>query len=526
MISHLPLPSDHEAELERRVSATERLVDFAQFVDPTYVVDPMHRVIASALDKVISGEYQRLGLRGLIVNVPPQHGKSDLVSVKFPAFSFGKNPTWPIILTSYASELAEDKSFQIRELVRGDSYRKLFPNTRLHPDSQAKNMWKLDTPYEKTHLLTGGVNSGVTGFGGMIGIIDDPYKNWQEAQSVTTRATVSNFYKSVLRTRLWDGSFVILPMTRWHPDDISGELARTGNWAVLRIPAICESQALRDENNKLYGLPPGLPDPLGRQEGEACSPSRFPLPLLRGNEIDLGTVLFRALYQQDPRGVHESISISEDDILRRDTVPAEVKQRSIKCRYWDKAGTELGGKYTASVMMQYDPREDFWWIDSDEIEHFQYSARKREQRIQEVSDRDDKNYGYGEMMTVVEQEPGSGGLESAENTLTGLTGVNAQIDKVNTNKDVRLQPFIARIEARRVIVTRGSGGDKLVAELKTLPNSVYRDLSDCAGGAYAKIAQRLKAKPAHALIQSTSRAEIMNRHMQIDRRRRDVKFNR
>lgn len=512
-------------ELEARLKARESMIGFAKYVDPSYIVDPLHVAIGAALDRVISGEYQSLGLRGLIINVPPQHGKSDLVSVKFPAFSFGKRPTDPIILTSYASELAEDKSFQVRGLLRSDAYQRLFPETRLHPDSQAKNMWKLDAPYQKTHLLTGGVNSGVTGFGGMIAIIDDPYKNWEDAQSPTQRNKVDTFYRSVLRTRLWKDAFVIVLSTRWHPDDLPGVLARTGRWAVLRVAAIAETQEVRDKNNELYGLPPGLPDPLGRNVGEACSPSRFPVEMLRENEIELGQLMFRAIYQQDPRGITEMKPLTTDDFERRDSVPDDVIARSRKLRYWDKAGTEGGGKFTASVLMMYDPDTDFWWIPSSEIEHFQYGAHKRELAIQEVSQRDDERYGYGEVETYIEQEPGSGGKESAENTLIGLTGVNARLDKVNTDKDVRIQPFLAKCQAKRVYITRGSGGDKLLAELLALPNATYRDLSDCAGGAFAKLVQKYKGQPAVSVIHSTHRERVSGYLDRLHRRRtRNVNY--
>jgi phage terminase large subunit-like protein len=512
-------------ELHSRIAARERIIDFAKYVDPAYIVDPLHEAIGAALDRVISGEYQRLGLRGLIINVPPQHGKSDLVSVKFPAYSFGKNPEQPIILTSYASELAEDKSFQVRGILRSDAYQRLFPETRLHPDSQAKNMWKLDAPYQKTHLLTGGVNSGVTGFGGMVGIIDDPYKNWEEAQSPTTRTKVDNFYRTVLRTRLWQNSFVIVLSTRWHPDDLPGVLARTGKWAVLRVAALAETQDERDANNVLYGLPMGLPDPLGRQPGEACSPSRFPVPMLLENKEELGSLMFRAIYQQDPRGITELKPLTSDNFERRDSVPDDVIARSVKYRYWDKAGTEGGGKFTASVMLMYDQLSDMVWIPSTEIEHFQYGARKREIAIQAVSDRDDARYGYGEVHTWIEQEPGSGGKESAENTLTGLTGVNAQLDKVNTDKDVRIQPFLAKCQAGKVCITRGSGGDKLITELLALPNAVYRDLSDCAGGAFAKLVQSIKNRPSWELIQAEQRAHSSSYLNRLDQRRRTRNVN-
>jgi phage terminase large subunit-like protein len=497
-----------------REKARSSLLAFTQFTFPNYVADPLHIAIANALDLVAEGKIDRL-----IISIPPQHGKSELCSVRFPAYWLGKNPDMPVILTSYSADLASDKSQQVRDLVNSDKYRKIFPEIQLNRASQAKDYWKLDK--FRGYLLSGGVDGPLTGFGAKLGIIDDPYKNWEEAQSETNRRKVSNWYKTVFRTRIWEGGRIVFPMTRWHVDDLAGEFIRTGEWYVLRIPAIAESQKVRDAINDKMGLPLNLPDPLLREEGESASPKRYSKQALESLQSDLTELMFQALYQGFPT-LATGNKVKEEHFMWIDDIPKDIISRCTLIRYWDKAGTEDGGKYSAGVLMMYDPKEDYYYIPDYEIRHFRYSANKRELAIRETAQSDYDRYN-GAVRTFVEQEPGSGGKESAENTLYNLSDFMIEVDKVRADKDTRFEPFAGKIQQKRVRFTRGKNCEWLRDEALSIPNGIYRDMTDAAAGCYAKIRQLVKKQPTftapiiHQMLGSSNDSSLLMREMNIIR---------
>lgn len=283
------------AEKARRERARRRLEPFTTYTFPKYVVEPVHSLIASTLDRIVSGEIKRL-----MIFAPPQHGKSELVSVRLPAAWLGRRPEDPVILSSYAASLAEGKSRQVRQIVEGEEFHHLFPGLHTRADSRAVDEWHLAD--HRGYLKAVGVGGPVTGHGSMLGIIDDPFENWAQAQSKTIRDKVWDWWRATFRTRIWEGGAVVLIMTRWHTDDLAGRLlAEQGNeWMVLRLPAVAETQQVRDEAARLLGLRGGLPDPLGRQPGEPLAPRRYSAEALAALRRDVGSLAWAAEYQGFP----------------------------------------------------------------------------------------------------------------------------------------------------------------------------------------------------------------------------------
>ena len=178
-----------------------RLLDFTEYTYPQYVADPVHALMAVTLDRVVAGELKRL-----MIFAPPQHGKSELISVRLPAFWLGTHPDDPVILTSYGATLAESKSRQVRDILIGDEFRSLFGElapvdepVQLRPDSRAVARWQLAE--HRGSMLAVGVGGPVTGHGARLGIIDDPFENWEQASSQTHRDRVWDWYRGTFRTR-------------------------------------------------------------------------------------------------------------------------------------------------------------------------------------------------------------------------------------------------------------------------------------------------------------------------------------
>src|ERR1035441_2247792 len=183
-------------ELVLKSAARNDLLSFSQILDFKYTVNWHHEVIARALEKarqqIENGQKARI-----ILEVPPRHGKSELATIKFPAQTLGLHPDWPIIVSSYSAELAEDFGLKTRDIINDERYRAIF-GTNLRQDTQARGRWLTDGGggYNAT-----GVGGAITGRGFKVGIIDDPFKNREEADSEVIREKVWNWYTSTFYTR-------------------------------------------------------------------------------------------------------------------------------------------------------------------------------------------------------------------------------------------------------------------------------------------------------------------------------------
>ena len=294
-------------EAAARELARRRLLPFIKRNLPGYEPGWIHADICQKLEKFSQDVVDRKSPR-LMLFVPPRHGKSEIASKNFPAWHMGRNPTHEIIQASYASDLALDFSRKVRDQIKSAVYRALF-ETKLDRNSQALERW--NTTAGGAYAAVG-VRGPITGRGAHIGIIDDPVKDRQDAESPALRQQIKDWYSSTFYTRLAPGGGVLIIMTRWHEDDLAGwlvslmeeaekEARMTGEWPedadrweIIRYPAIAE------EDEKF------------RKKGEALHEARYPLPALRKIKRTLINRDWIALYQQRP--------VAEDgDFFKRST---------------------------------------------------------------------------------------------------------------------------------------------------------------------------------------------------------------
>lgn len=490
-------PQDAAQELLRRRNARKSLLDFTQYTYPQYQADPVHHLIASYLDRVVAGEIKRL-----MVFAPPQHGKSELTSVRLPAYWLGRRPNDPIIVTSYGAELAEGKSRQARDIVESAEYRALFGDLRageiesvqVRPDSRAVQRWQLMPPH-RGRMLAVGVGGPVTGHGALLGIIDDPHANWEEAQSETLRNRVWEWFRGTFRTRIWEGGAIVLIMTRWHEDDLAGKLlkAQPGAWTVLRLPALAESQEERDENNRHMGLAPGESDPLDREAGAALSPQRFSATELQSIRRDVGSVVFASEYQGGPRA-------SEGNLIKRTMlriVHHAPPATAWRVRYWDKAvSTKKGAKFSAGVRLAItlDGR-----VFVEDVVRGQWSTKDRREIMVQTAELDAQAFNNS-VFIFIEQEPGSSGVDSVQDEIRLLARFPVFADKATGDKDVRLMPFIAQAEALNVMLLAGAWNQAYIDEMVVVPNGTYRDQVDATAGAYNRAIELIHLQPEGAVV--------------------------
>lgn len=228
----------------------------------------------------------------LILTMPPRHGKSRL-SECLAAWHLGHHPRHEVIVASYALTPAQDRTRAARELILAADTLAAFPHLTISPDTASKTDWRLSIGGRQGGgVYAAGVRGSLTSRGAHLLDIDDPIKDWEDAQSPAQRAKTWDWYTSTAVTRVAPGGGILLILTRWHEDDLAGRIKEHSaheGWTIIDFPAIAEA----DEYSTITGR-------LLRRAGEALHPARYPLSALEQIRATLGPTQFSALYQQRP----------------------------------------------------------------------------------------------------------------------------------------------------------------------------------------------------------------------------------
>lgn len=257
------------------------MLAYFTFVDRNYRVNGFHTSLARQLAPILARGHGRV-----IISAPPQHGKSEFVSRKLPAYVMGRYPHWDVIAASYGDDLVKLNGAAVRDLVGSAEHAAVFPEATLRSDTTAKDYFAT----ENGRYLGTTVRGGATGFGARLFVIDDPFKDRVEADSITTQTAVWNWFKSVAYTRLAEDSVLIIMHTRWSENDLVGQALKKlkhEDWLVINLPALAEDNDL-----------------MSRKPGEALVPERFSVPALHRIRQTMGGEDGRdwlALYQGKPR---------------------------------------------------------------------------------------------------------------------------------------------------------------------------------------------------------------------------------
>jgi predicted phage terminase large subunit-like protein len=368
-----------------------------------------------------------------VIEMPPRHGKSEACSRKFPPWVLGKRPDCEIILATYAADLSEDMSRVARSTLR--RHHDLF-KIKISSDSQAVNRWGIAD--HRGGMVACGVGGPLTGRGADILIIDDPHKNWEEAQSRARRDAVWNWWLTVARTRLAPGGSVIIIMTRWHPDDLVGRLQNTKGWKNHRWQELklrCFASADKD-------------DPLGRQPGEMLWPGRFSIEELAEIRADFSPQQFDALYQQEP--AMEGGQIFKREwwrYKRREAFP--VFHRMIQS--WDTA-FKKGQENDYSVCTTWGEADDGYYLVDLWRNKVEYPDLKRV--MQTNFDRFRGGYNGGAGVTGVLVEDAASGQDIIAEFKRG-SSIPILAVKVSKDKLIRAHAVTPVVESGRAILPEG-----------------------------------------------------------------------
>ena len=282
-------------------------------------------------------------IRRLIVTMPPQHGKSVGATTLLPAYILGLDPDCRVAIASYSGLLASKFNRRVQRILDSREYAAFFPATTIkhgaRPPGYIRTSDEVEIVDRRGGLLSVGREGSLTGNRVDCFILDDLYKDAQEANSPLVRSNCWEWYTSVVRTRMHNTSRELIVFTRWHEEDLIGEILKREPAEALQLGTAPSDCWLHLNFEALKASPPTEIDP--RPQGEALWEAQHGAALL-ASKRRLDPLQFEAMYQGHPssrEGLLYGLNFSEYD-----TLPHEIVRRA---NYTDTADT--GDDYLCSV---------------------------------------------------------------------------------------------------------------------------------------------------------------------------------
>jgi len=384
-------------------------------------------------------------------------------------------PEAQVIQASYSFNLAMDLSRRCRDIIRSEKYQTCFPFIRLRDDQNVKTHYMNTTGGFRVSVGTG----GITGFHGHIIIVDDPLDP-NESLSEAKLDAANTWMSETLSQRKIDKTETptILIMQRLHQNDPTNtmmeqakELQRIEG-GRLKVKHLCLPAEITERLN-----PPALKK---YYKKGLMDPVRLPVSVLNDNKAR-GDFVYSGQYLQWP--VPRGGGMFKTDRIKIDT-PVSTKFVE-KVRYWDKAGTEAGtGAYTVGALLGKDREGRFWILD---IQRGRWESSEREKVIKATAKIDGFDIRIG-----LEQEPGSGGKESAQSTVRNLAGYKVVVDRPTGSKEDRADPYSVQVNNGNVYMVQADWNREYVNELQFFPLSQYKDQVDASSGAFNILARGIR----------------------------------
>jgi predicted phage terminase large subunit-like protein len=447
------------------------------------------RFLYEQLNRVTDGKCKRL-----MIFMPPRHGKSETVTVRYTAWRLLRDPKLNVILGSYNQRLADRFSRKIKRIVENsDARHPLTTPASAEPSatppleggellaatasvdspllhhSSSPRLLRSVSEWETTGggvVRSVGVGGGIAGFGAGLIVIDDPVRNRADAESETYREKVWDWFNDDIYTRLEPNAAIILIQTRWHEDDLAGRLLKEEKdggekWDVINFPAIAT------EN-----------DQLGRKPGQALCSKRYSVAALERIKKKLGSYSFSALYQQDPVPAKGGRFRREWFKTIVDAAPDGLRWK----RGYDLAiSIKTSADYTASFRCAFDRQGNLYIADG---------FRKR------MEFPDQRRY----IIERMQNEPGTEhGIESAMHGKAVVQELRREPTvrryafrevPVDGDKLTRALSWLNLAEAGKVFLVRGPWIDDFIDEVCRFPSGRYDDQVDAVSIAVSMLSRR------------------------------------
>ena len=426
----------------------------------------------------------------LIINVSPGSTKTVTCSIMFPAWCWTKWYWMRFITASYSNALSMESADYCRDLIKSPEFQKIYPDINIREDKDTKTNFKVvkksmgfggkGTPMKQMGgggRYTTSVGGTLMGFHADILIVDDPL-NPTEAASEVQLGIANHWMEQTLPTRKTNKDITptILIMQRLHQSDCSG------HWLAKQktnLKHICLPGEIRNYKEKLN--PPELAK---FYKDDLFDPQRMSWEILKDLEADLGQYGYAGQIGQDPTPPGGGMfKVDHFQIVSTLPNPRDVIHT---IRAWDKAGTVNAGAYTAGVKMA--KLIDNKWIVLD-VKRGRWATHERERIIRETAETD----GVG-VEIWIEQEPGSSGLESAENTIRNLAGFIAKKQTATGDKPTRADPFSVQVNIGAVQLLNGHWNFAYIEEFRFFPFGTYKDQVDSSSLAWSKLVSKKIAR--------------------------------
>jgi predicted phage terminase large subunit-like protein len=489
-ITETKLPSQDPPTLDERryrlIWAKTRLAEQSlhDFVSQAWhVIEPEEKffdnwhiqAICFHLEAVTEGKIPQL-----LINVPPGTMKSLLCCVFWPAWVWTTKPGKRFMFSSYSESLALRDSMRTRDLVANEWYQKRWP-VQLKEDQNTKG--RFDNSASGWRIV-GSISGKGIGEHPHFNIVDDPH-NVLQAESDAERQSVTRWFEGVfcVRGEILDAKRVLI-MQRLHSQDCSGVALSKGGWQHLCLPMKFDPEH-KTATLKLRPTSLGFFDPRTKR-GELLWPDKYTAFKVANMEVNLGLYGAAGQLQQEPspRGGGK-FKRNWFEILEACPTLTNI------VRYWDKAGTKggTGAETSGALMGTYidagtslpSMRQKFIVLD---VISLREEAAEREAIIRQTAQADKMKWGY--VTTWVEQEPGSGGKESAQSTVGNLIGFTCNVERVTGSKEVRADPMATQASVGKVKFLLGRWNSQALDELEAFPNGRLKDIVDALSGAFNK----------------------------------------
>ena len=507
-----PTQEDHWGVRRATVCRIEREVRIPESVY-NLEVESNHNYFASGilvhncdhLEMVSRGE-----IRNLLINIPPGCSKSLLVSSFWPSWEWGPAgmPDSRFMCVSYDQELSTRDSIRCRKIIDSPWYQENWGDRFGFTKDQ-----NLKTLYANTktgYRLATTIGGHATGEHPTRVIVDDPH-NVKKAESAKDRQTVKDWWDLTMSTRgVALGVRYVIIMQRLKVDDLTGYiLDKEGErWTVLCFPMRYESNHPHVSYAKKF-------DPR-REEGELLSPNYMTEDIVNEVSRKLGSYGTAGQFQQRPAPregglfrrawFHITDGKSPCHVCGKVHKIPDPSEYDEVCRFWDKAGSELEGDFTAGPQLAR-CNSQYYWTD---LVHGQWSAGERDNVIDQTAKMDDGLYGVL-VHTRFEQEPASGGKQSAEISLHNFRGHRVSAEPATGSQLSRVEQLAIEAENYGIIMVKAPWNEKALDELCTFPNADHDDIVLGAGGAYRYLARpQLRGIPPRQILNAVRLLEPSN----------------
>lgn len=389
--------------------------------------------------------------------LPPRHGKSDIVSRRYPVWHLLRNPDHEFILASYNYQLATEMAYEDRKLF--GEIASMF-GLYIQQGKSSVDAWGIAD--HKGAMYSAGIGGTITGRGAAVLGIDDYLKNRMEAESITVRDNIWRSFQSDMMTRLAPTHAVVIVANRWHEDDLVGRIINSNN----------PDHEKYDPEFPKFKIISCMAEP---QPDTWLFPQRYDDKWYRTMRAAVGTYAWQSQFQQDPKPrTGNMLRADRVHIIEESELPEGLRFR----RGWDLASTARermkdSPDYTVGTKAAWHaPKRSIFITD---VARGQWDAPERDKEILNCAAYDGPTV-HARFETVA-------GYKDTFTWMRKLLLGKAVVEQVVVQRDkvARASIFEPIFEAGNVYIVRGSWNGQWISEFTGFPSGVKDDQVDSLG---------------------------------------------